>query len=93
MGRQAKPSKEVLAFPRAQRRAMYLAAYRLDPATRWEPFRRWDGGQPYIVRGFDARLAKAERRKVDRAFGGLLAILARGIRGTAAHRLFRRKVA
>jgi hypothetical protein len=45
------------------------------------------------MRGYDARKAKAERKAMDKGAGGLMAVLARGIRGTQAHRLFRRKTA
>lgn len=87
------PSPAILALPRRNRRALFLLAHREDHSVSWEPYRRWDGGAPNIVRGFDALKAKAERKAMDKGMSGLMSILARGIRGTTAHRLFRRKTA
>lgn len=42
-----------LSLPRHERRKAYLAAYRLDNSVRWEDYRRWDGGKPTILKGFD----------------------------------------
>ncbi len=46
-------SDDIIALPRAERRKVYLTAYRSDNSARWEDYRRWDGGKPIILKGFD----------------------------------------
>jgi hypothetical protein len=54
-----------LSLPRQARRKAYLKAYRADNSVRWENYRRWDGGKPNILKGFDAL---RDLKKTMRAF-------------------------
>ena len=81
-------ANEVLSLPRRERRVAYLAARRADKSVRWEPFRRWDGGKPNILHGFDLLKVKAERKAAERAAATMTTRLF-GKLGLAAHRMFR----
>lgn len=67
-------SSMVLSLPRRNRRALYLLAHRANHATRWDGYRRWDGGAPVIVSDIDLLKVKESRKKAEReaAATGLL---------------------
>ncbi len=92
---------KILGLARRNRRAIYILARREDPSTRWEPYRRWDGGKPNILSSLDllkVREARKEARKEAAVTGELTGLGAAAgyvartaVRGLAAHGFFRRR--
>jgi hypothetical protein len=88
-------AEEVLALPRKQRRLAYLKARRKDKSVDWHDYRRWDGGNPNILKSVDLLKVREARKKAERESGaaGRMPVFMLGVslKGLARHRMFRRK--
>lgn len=87
--------ESIIRSPRKERRELYHGRKRRDPAENWEDYRRWDGGKPTILKGFDVLRAREERKKAEREAaaagpgGRFFGTMGGALKGLTRHRMFR----